>query len=123
MQTDRNLPTGSWLKDVPFDTRGHGVQDAVSAYKTCMTNKEKGNIKKFKLSFKSIKAPSQIFWIDKEAIKQKDSDVKLFVRRLKQKSTLRFTSNDRAWLKKNTIDNDAKVQREGNGQFYLIVKN
>ena len=121
MQTDRNLPTGSWLKDVPFDTRGHGVQDAVSAYKTCITNKIKGNIKQFKLSFKSIKAPSQIFWIDKAAIKQKDANIMLFVRRLKHKSSLRFKSKDRAWLKKHTIDNDAKIQREGNGQFYLIV--
>ena len=100
---------------------GHGVQDAVSAYKTCITNKSKGNIKKFKLSFKSMKDPSQIFWIDKAAIKQKEFDIKLFVRRLKDKSTLRFKSKDRAWLKKNTIDNDAKIQREGNGQFYLIV--
>lgn len=121
MQTDKQLPEGSWLKEVPFDTRGHGVQDAVSAYKTCMTNKINGNIKHFNLRYKSMKDPSQIFWIDKAAIKQTESEVKLFVRRLKNKSKLRFKPKDRTWLKTNTIDNDAKIQREGNGQFYLIV--
>lgn len=121
MQTDKNLPHGSWLREVPFDTRGHGVQDAVSAYKTCITNKSKGNIQQFKLRFKSMKDPSQIFWIDNSAIKQSDSEIKLFVRRLKHKSALRFRPKDRTWLKNNKIDNDAKIQREGNGQFYLIV--
>ena len=121
MKTDKQLPPDSWLREVPFDTRGHGVQDAVSAYKTCMTNKANGNISHFKLRFKSMKDPSQIFWISKKALAQTGADVKLFKQRLKGKSKLRFTKKDKAWLKTHTLDNDAKIQREGNGQFYLIV--
>ena len=122
MQTDSELPDGSWLKDVPFDTRGHGVQDAVSAYKTCMTHKINGNIKNFHLSYKSMKDPSQIFWLSKKAIKQSDKGViQIFKQRLKTKSRLRFKTKDKVWLQSNKIDNDAKIQREGNGQFYLIV--
>ena len=121
MKTDKQLPPDSWLQDVPFDTRGHGVQDAVSAYKTCMTNKTNGNISHFKLRFKSMKDPSQIFWISKKALVQTGADVKLFKQRLKGKSKLRFTKKDKAWLKTHTLDNDAKIQREGSGQFYLIV--
>jgi len=121
MQTDKQLPEGSWLRCIPFDTRGHGVQDAVSAYKTCVTNKAKGNISQFKLKFKNVRDPSQIFWINKKALIQNEADVKIFKQRLKTKSKLRFTKRDKAWLKKHVLNNDAKIQREGSGQFYLIV--
>jgi ribosomal protein L31 len=111
MKTDKQLSEGSWLRDVPFDTRGHGVQDAVSAYKTCMTNKTKGNISHFKLRFKSVKDPSHIFWISKKAMMQNEADVKIFKQRLKGNSKLRFTKKDKVWLKTHTLDNDAKIQR------------
>ena len=63
-------PKTTWQTESPYDTRQLAIKDAVTAYKSAMTNKKRGHIQQFHLGFKSRKQPSQIFWIDYRAIKK-----------------------------------------------------
>ena len=126
-----------WLKDVPYDTRDHAVMDAVSAFKTGITNKKFNNIAKFKLQFKSCHKPSQIFWITKIAItphyKRQTINKKIiktpigfniFPQKLKDNAKLHFLKKDKIWLTNNfpkyQFDNESKILREC-GKYYLII--
>ena len=132
MKTNKQLilPEELWLKEVPFDTRGYGVSDAISAYKTCITNKQNGNINNFKLHFKRSDSPSHIFWISKKAIspsfskKNNFNGFNIFPQKLKTNSRLRFMKKEirtlKNILKSNEIDNDSKIQLQGKS-YYLII--
>ena len=126
----------SWLKDVPYDTREHAIMDAVSAYKTSITNKKFNNIAKFKLQFKSCHKSSQIFWITKaitphykrhtinKKVVKTPIGFNIFPQKLMNKAKLRFKKKDNKWLSNNfptyQLDNESKIQREC-GNYYLII--
>ena len=67
-----------WLEEIPYDTRQLIIKDYCSAYKSAISNYKNGNIKQFDMRYKSKKNPSQIFHIDKRALK---CDLNLFKRR------------------------------------------
>ena len=120
----------------PFDTREHAIMDAISAYKSCITNKKFNTIAKFKLQFKSCHKSSQIFWITKAITPhyiRKDVNKKviktpigfnIFPQKLMNKAKLRFNKKDKIWLNNNfpnyQLNNESKIQREC-GNYYLII--
>ena len=59
-----------WQSEVPYDTRQLAVKDAVSAFKSACTNKQRGHIQTFNLSYKSRRMPQQICWLDSNAVKK-----------------------------------------------------
>jgi transposase len=135
-----------WQSEVPYDTRQLAVKDAVAAFKAACTNKQRGHIRNFKLSFKSRKMPSQICWLDANAVKKtikkprKKKRAAVKGRRKKGKkrtqptsSTLRLTlfptrlGEDRyIRVRKRqlnrlptTFESDSKIQKYGK-DYYLV---
>jgi transposase len=60
----------SWQSEIPYDTRQLAIKDVATALKSALTNKKRGNIKNFTMSYKSRRMPKQICWIDSNAIKR-----------------------------------------------------
>ena len=121
MKTDKDVKGTSddWQIDIPYDTRDLSIKDAVTAYKSGITNKCRGNIKQFKLNYMSRKKPSHIFWITKDAIKIENGKVSLFSTRLKKDKFLRFRSKQRKLLPPS-IDHQCKIMYD-RGAYYLIL--
>jgi putative transposase len=71
------------------------------------------------MQFLSRKKPRQLFWIPKKSIKVKDGKVDLFVRRLKQDSTLVIKNRDNRRL---PVSNDASAKvLFDKGRYYLVL--
>src|SRR5207237_480587 len=69
MVNDKNLKRiDDWQKDIPYDTRQLILKDLSVAYRSAFTNKIRGNIKHFRLGFKTRKDVTQIYHINKKAI-------------------------------------------------------
>lgn len=108
-----------WQSEVPYDTRQLAIKDAVSAYKSAITNKINGNIQSFELKCKNRRSPSKLFWIDSNAIKTYQSSIRLFPRRLGKKDcTLRIRKRQRIKLP-NNIEQDCKIMAYGKN-YYLV---
>lgn len=104
--------TNEWMSDVPYDTRQYGVRKAVDAFKTSLALKQQGYIDKFNLKFLSKKYSSDVFYVDKRALK----NGKLFPSRLKKKAKLRS--------KKDIIDvslGNFVISREKDGKYYACI--
>lgn len=111
-----------WQEEIPHDTRQAAVKNAVSAYKTCMANKVRGNIKHFRLGYMSRKKSTHIFWVDHRAIKIKEKnnkvEVSLFKTKLKKDSQL-FIRNK--YRKQIPLNNDSAVKvLYDRGSWYLV---
>ena len=105
---DKDLPTDMlWLKEIPYDTRQLVIKDFIAAYKAAITNLRRGNHEYFSMKYKSRKNLSQIFHIDKRAIKP---DLLLFKKRKIGK--LRTRKKMKKWIEKNIneIVHDCKIQ-------------
>ena len=58
-----------WLGEIPFDTRQLVITDFLGAFESAMSNLQNGNIKKFKMGFKSRKNINHVFNCDHRALK------------------------------------------------------
>lgn len=121
MKSDKEIKdtVDDWQREIPYDTRQLAIKDAVSAYKSCITNKVRGNIDNFSLRFLSRKKPSRIFWINDSALKTQNGKIQLFQRRLKEDGFLRFRKRVQRKLP-TTIDHDSKIFYD-RGAYYLIL--
>jgi hypothetical protein len=122
MKTDKelkDLPNQQWETEIPFDTRQLAIKDAITAYKSASTNLKKGNIKFFKLKFKSRRECKKLFWIDAGALTIKNEKCQLFQRRLKDHSQLRISSKSLKRLPKEN-KHDAKIFYD-RGAYYLLL--
>ncbi len=128
MKNDEELKFGNkkekWQIEIPYDTRQLAIKDAVSAYNSCVSNFKNGNIKKFKLKYVSRFKPTQIFWIDKDALKIKNSNLHLFVERLGNrkfinKSKLRVRNKSKNLIPEKIIS-DSKMLYD-RGAWYIVT--
>ena len=71
-----------WLKEVPFDTREGAIRQLSSNFKTAFTQLKNKQIKKFYMKFKSKKNPTQVCFLNKDALNLENKT--LFVRRVKE---------------------------------------
>ena len=109
----------NWLAKAPYDTRQLAVKNFLSGMKSIFTNLAKGNIKKFKIKFKSKKKENPFFCIDHRSLKP---NLVLFP--YKCKKILRISKRDRRWLKNYLQNNkvcDMIISRESPGNYYLQV--
>lgn len=119
LNNNNNLPDKElWLKDVPYDTRQLVIKDFVGATKSAISNYKNGNNMGFNMKFKSKKNNTQIFHIDKNALK---TDLNLFKRKKMKK--LRTRNKMTKWIKNNIkkIESDCKIIRYNPSQYYLLL--
>jgi putative transposase len=99
MKSDKDLTNDdkeAWQKEVPYDTRQEAIDDAIVAWKTSLKKIKAKQISKFDISYKSKKATSQIFRVNKKALKvnKEKGLMNVFVTRLKKKGKLRMRKRD-----------------------------
>ncbi len=108
-----------WQKEIPYYTREAGIRQAVGSYNSALSNKIRGNITSFQMKFSSRKNPRKIFWIEETALKIKDSEVNLFVKRLKKDSELKIHHRDKYKLPDSNTST-AKILYD-KGRYYLLL--
>lgn len=113
----KNTPD-EWQSEVPYDTRNLAIKAAVSAYTACIANLQNGNIKKFRLQYKQKNRQRRIFWVDDKALKIRDNNCFIFLKRLKTNSQLRLRNKMKDRLPDNNTS-DLKIQYV-NGAYYLL---
>lgn len=107
-----------WQLDIPSATKQLAIKDAITSYKSAMTNKRRGNIKNFCLGYMSKKKPTQIFWIPKTSVSVKNGEVKIFKNLLKDNSVINI---NRKQKNKVPIKNASAVKvLYDRGAWYLI---
>jgi putative transposase len=119
MQSDQDLPTGSWELEIPYDTREEAINDAVIAYKTNLKLSKNKKIGGFEMKFKSRKDRTQIFKVNKKAL---NINAELFPRRLKENKKLKFRTKMTKWFSKNLkeIEGNFVISRSNN-KYYLCL--
>ena len=112
-----------WLKDCPKSIKQGAIKDARSNYSSCWTNKNKGNIKEFKLPYKSKKQQKQKGWsvsLEKNNISKDDNKLYVFkkllgeMRYYKTKQLHKLIPNSKPLM-------DCKIQKTAFGEYFLIV--
>jgi putative transposase len=109
-EEDQNL----WMKEIPYDTRQLAVKVMISAKKAALSNLRNGNIKKFNMRYISKKTSNNIFYIDKNALK----NGKIFQRRLKENSFIK-SKKDKKIIEKS--EGDFSIIQEKDGRYYINV--
>ena len=102
-----------WELQTPKDVRAGAIRDLCKAYKTCFSNYKNGNVRKFKVSFRTKKKTSSIE-MAKSAIKYKTGERKISF----YKNKIRL-SNDKV-LKKLTISRDCRLMYKRK-KWYIVV--
>ena len=124
MKSDRDINDNdkmSWQKEIPYDIRQEAISDAITAFKSAISNLKNGNIKTFHISFKSKKkATSQVFRVNKNALNVEEKS--LFVRRLKDDRKLRFKKRDLPKFEQDqTLDGNFIIQKTRPQRWYLCL--
>ena len=123
MKSDKSLNENDkekWQKEVPYDVRQEAISDAIVAWKTNLQRVKKKQIKKFHVSFKSKKQLSQIFRVNKDALNI--NEMRIFVRRLKKKSKLRFRKRDISkYFQDGTVSGNFIVLHTKPDYWYLCL--
>jgi len=109
-----------WQVEVPFDTRDEAMNDCIVAWKTCLSRAKEKQIKSFDIKYKSKKQPSQIFRVNKNALKV--NDMTIFIRRLKNKAKIRMRKRDvKKYFQDNTLSGNFIVLRTNPDNWYLCL--
>jgi putative transposase len=116
---DKLLPSDeSWKTEIYYDTRQLAVKEAVGSSKAAFTNKKNGNIRKFKLGYKSRKNIKQIFHISEKQIKFSNNKLIMFIKKDLQ---IRLLKRDRSKLNSiGGIQKSCKVQKVGRKWFVIV---
>lgn len=123
MKSDKDLNEDElWMKEIPYDTRQLILRDVITSFKSCITNKKRGNIEKFKVGFKSKKDLRHFFHIDKKAVKNNKGCFSIFTRRLKNNSKLKSKWNLYNRYKNFDINNNCKIFKENGNYYFIVVK-
>jgi putative transposase len=108
--TEENL----WMKDIPYDTRQLAIKCVISARKAAISNLKAGNIKKFNMNFLSKKYNTDVFYINKSALRNGH----IFKQRLKKDALLK-AKKDKELLKSSI--GDFTIIREKDGKYYACI--
>lgn len=123
LESDDSLGEGHpmhWQKEVPYDTRQEAISDAITAFKSCLTKKMTGQIQQFEVKYRSKKAPSQAFRVNKKALNVENKTI--FTSRLKRKNKLRFRKRDISkFTEDGTLDGNFIILKTRPGMWYLCL--
>jgi len=127
LRSDKEIQDGdddAWQKRVPYDTRQEAIADAIVSWKVAFSNLKAKNIQRFDIGFKSKKATSQIFRVNKNALKcdQENDKRNVFVTRLKKKSKLRMRKRDiKTFYEDGIVDGNFIVLKTRPNYWYLCL--
>lgn len=113
----------SWLLEAPKHMRLSNVKLAVSMRKSALTNLKRGNIKYFKLGFKTKKKELSNGWcldVDKNSIQKKDNRLIILSKSLGNVKYGRCKQLHKL-IPNNKPDHDAKIQKDKFGDYYLLL--
>jgi len=121
MKSDVNLEDNEkWMKEIPYDTRQQAITEAISSYKSNITKLKAGQIAHFNVQYKSKKANSQVFYVDKSALigdsifvtrlntKEKNNKAKL----LQLKDMRKTLREDKTISKSEKITKQVKLKKD-----------
>ena len=120
MKSDKDLDESErWQAIVPYDTRQLAIKECITCYKSNETKMKKKLINHYNVNYKTKKAPSQTFFVNKNAL----NDGKLFVRRFKTKkqATLRTRKRTRKLLNSDS-EGDFTIQYHNNKWYVCLLK-
>jgi putative transposase len=122
MTNDRDLPKGDpmeWQKEVPYDTRQEAINDAITAFKGCITKVQQGQISTFHVSFRSKKKQqTQAFRVNKKALNPENFS--FFSDKLKGHKHFRLRKRDVSKFQENgTTDGNFMVLKTKPGYWYF----
>ena len=107
--------SNKWMADIPYDTRQLAVKALITSFKSAKTNKNRGNITNFTMNFISKKNSTDICYINKKAFK----NGKIFVRKLKKKSSLKCRKKSKKYL--SLSEGDFPLIKDNAGRYYLCL--
>jgi len=116
MVSDKHLSENDkWQAEIPYDTRQLAIKSYAGSIKSSLALKKKGLISNFKMSFKSKRDTSQVFYVNKRAI---SSDLRIFKRRLKKRNRIH-----RKIKRENKIEanRDFTVLRTEPHKYYICI--
>lgn len=124
LQNDRDIPHDSpdnWQKEIPYAIRQGAIADAITAFKGALTKKKQGQIKKFKVSFRSKKKQqSEAFRVNKDALNP--TNLSFFTSRLKNKKKIRMRKRDvKKFMDNGCLDGDFIILKTKPGNWYLCL--
>lgn len=117
--TELNGSRYEWQSEIPYDTRSLAINDAVSMYLSATSNMKNGNIRTFRLKYKSRKSNRHIFWVDHRALKQKKNRWCIFQQKLKKECFLRFRTKNQDCIP-DVMESNFKIMKD-RGNYYLII--
>lgn len=110
-----NKEIKEWELETPKDVRAESIRDLIKAYNVCITNLKRGNINKFKLSYRKKKTYPSIV-IPKTAVSIENNTLYIYKTYIKNDIKI---SKDRC-IEDLKIEYDCRVQYKNNN-WYLIV--
>jgi transposase len=109
----------AWLKAVPYDTRQLAIKECITAWKSALTNKSRGNVRRFTVKFKCKKNMRQIFHVDKHAFNPASQ---IIFKRRSAGGKLRVRKRDASKvLEGGGVTGDFVVQLVRPGRWFLCL--
>lgn len=106
----------------PKEIRANAVQSVCDAYKSAFANLKNGNIKFFKMKYKSKKAPRQTIELAPACISFNNGVLKILPKTFKEECMLRISNKNKKKHKNLRIENNVDVVRQNGNYFVHILK-
>lgn len=122
MKNDKCLTTNdpmSWQKLVPYDTRQEAIDDAIAAFKGCLTKVKQGQLTTFRVSFRSKKLQqTQAFRVNKKTLNP--ATMSFFPEKLKKNKKIRLRKRDvPKFLEDGTTDGNFLILKTRPDRWYF----
>ncbi len=104
-----------WMNDVPLDTREYAAVKALHAQKTGFGQIKAGCVKQFKLSFRSKKYSTPVFYVAKKAL----IDGSIFGKRLGDDHKNLVSKRDKKVIKRS--DGIFSITKDNDGRYYINI--
>lgn len=115
-EEDGNL----WQKNIPYDTRQLVIKDAITSFKSCLTNLKRKNIKNFDIKFKKKVEQKQYCHIEKRTLNTENQ--KLFPSMKNEDTSFFLRKRYKKWWNENKdkiTEHNFKVIIENSNKYYF----